>query len=88
MITPFDLTGKVAVVTGSSRGPSFSTKRTSWPSACGMTRMSENRIAPSKPKRRIGWSVISDAASLSYTRFRNPPLDARRARYSGRYRPA
>ena len=44
------------------RGPSSSTKRTSWPSACGTTRMSENRIAASKPKRRIGCSVTSAAS--------------------------
>ena len=35
------------------------------PSAIGTIKMSEKRIAPSMPKRRIGWSVISAAASLS-----------------------
>ena len=39
---------------GSSRGPSPATKRTFWPSACGITRISENKIAASKPNRRIG----------------------------------
>ena len=52
--------------------------------AKGTIRMSENRIAPSKAKRRSGCSVISVAAPLSYTSARNPPFSARKARYSGR----
>ena len=46
----------------SSRGPSPLLERTLWPSASGTTRMSENRIAASKPKRRIGCSVASAAS--------------------------
>ena len=38
-------------------------KATRWPSASGMTRMSENRIAASKPNRRIGCSVASTASA-------------------------
>ena len=41
------------------RGPSPSSKETLWPSASGITRMSLNRIAASKPKRRIGCKVAS-----------------------------
>ena len=44
---------------GSSRGPSPASNVTVRPSACGTTRMSENRIAASKPKRRIGCKVTS-----------------------------
>ena len=36
--------------------------------------MSENRIAPSKPKRRIGWSVTSAAASLIVDQLEEPAL--------------
>ncbi len=39
---------------GASRGPSPVSNHRSCPSAIGTIRMSENRIAPSMPKRRIG----------------------------------
>ena len=42
---------------GSSFGPSPATNVTFLPSACGTTRISENRIAASKPNRLIGCSV-------------------------------
>ena len=48
---------------GASCGPSPAAKLTVCPSACGMTRMSENRIAASKPNRRIGCNVTSAASS-------------------------
>ena len=48
---------------GSSSGPSPVSKRTFCPSASGMTRMSENRIAASRSKRRSGCSVTSVASS-------------------------
>ena len=44
-------------------GPRPSSKLRSRPSAWGTTRMSENRIDASKPKRRIGCSVTSTARS-------------------------
>ena len=43
----------------SSLGPSPSTTSTRQPSASGTTNMSENRIAASKPKRRMGCKVAS-----------------------------
>ncbi len=46
-------------VIGSSWGPSPTSKRTLWPSASGMTRMSENRIAASRSNRRSGCRVTS-----------------------------
>ena len=55
--------GPPGVVTVDSRGPSPSTKARSAPRACGTRRMSAKRIAASKPKRRIGWSVTSVASS-------------------------
>ena len=73
---------------GSSFGPSPATNATLRPSACGITRISENRIAASKPKRRIGCKVTSAASSGEKQRSRNPPAFSRTARYSGRYRPA
>src|SRR3546814_7814368 len=45
---------------GASRGPSPASNHRCWPSACGMTRISEKRIDPSKPKRRIGCKVRSE----------------------------
>ena len=56
----------------SSRGPSPSTKLTRCPSACGTTRISENRIAASKPKRRIGCNVTSAASFGVKQRSRKP----------------
>ena len=50
---------------GVRQGPSPARNCRSCPSACGTIRISENRIAPSKPNRRSGWSVISAAASES-----------------------
>src|ERR1700761_3668742 len=75
-------------VSGSSLGPSPASKRTERPSACGTTRMSENRIAASKPKRRTGCSVTSAANSGVKHSLRKPPALARTSRYSGKYRPA
>ena len=69
-------------------GPSPSTKVTCCPSAYGTTRISENKIAASKPKRRIGCNVISAARLASKQRSRKPAAFSRKARYSGRYRPA
>ena len=43
------------------------------PSACGTTRMSENRIAASKPKRRIGCMVTSVASSGSIAEIQKAP---------------
>ena len=37
---------------------------------CGMTRMSENRIAASKPKRRTGCSVTSSSGCLPFLQIR------------------
>ena len=54
------------------------------PSACGITRMSENRIAASKPKRRIGCSVTSAASFGVKHRSSMPPTVLRTAMYSGR----
>ncbi len=51
-------------------------------------RISENKIAASKPNRRTGCSVTSAASSGLKQRSRNPPAFSRTARYSGRYRPA
>ncbi len=51
-----------AVSIGVSRGPSPLSNPTVWPSASGITRMSENRIAASKPNRRIGCKVASMAS--------------------------
>ena len=48
---------------GSSCGPSPAANLTCCPSACGITRISENRIAASNPKRRTGCSVTSAASS-------------------------
>ena len=39
-------------------GPRPSSNQRSRPSACGTTRISENRIEASKPKRLIGWSKV------------------------------
>jgi len=50
--------------------------------------MSENRIAASNPKRRIGCSVTSAAHSGVKHSLRKLPALSRSARYSGRYRPA
>src|SRR5262249_25205132 len=58
------------------------------PSAWGMTRISENRIAASKPNRRTGCNVTSPASTGLKHRSRNDPAFARTSRYSGRYRPA
>ena len=54
---------RAGVRTGSSTGPSPSRNSSFWPSACGTSRMSANRIAASMPNRRIGCSVISAARS-------------------------
>ena len=43
------------------------------PSACGTTRISENKIAASKPNRRIGCSVTSAASFGVKHRSRKPP---------------
>ena len=73
---------------GSSLGPSPLSKRTVRPSACGTTRMSENKIAASNPNRRIGCSVTS-AASFGAKHISSMlPTVLRIAMYSGRYRPA
>ena len=71
-------------LSGSSRGPSPSTNQTLRPRASGTTRMSENKIAASKPKRRTGCKVTSVANSGVKQRSRKPPAFARTARYSGR----
>ena len=51
-----------AVVTGFSFGPWPLSKAVGRPSASGTTKMSENRMAASKPNRRIGCSVTSAAS--------------------------
>ncbi len=50
--------------------------------------MSLNRIAASKPNRRIGCSVTSVASRGVVQRSMKSRASARIARYSGRYRPA
>ena len=50
-------------VTGAMLGPSPAVNVTGCPRASGTVRMSLNRIAASKPKRRMGWMVTSDASS-------------------------
>ena len=47
-----------------------------------------NRIAASKPKRRIGCNVTSAASSGWVQSAMKSPAFARTARYSGKYRPA
>ena len=49
---------------GARRGPSPAPKRQILPHRLRHHRISENRIAPSKPNRRIGCSVTSAAAAL------------------------
>ena len=59
-------------------------ERSPCPSAQGTIRMSLNRIAASKPKRRIGCNVTSAAsAGLVQSAMKSPAL-ARTSRYSGR----
>ena len=48
------------------------------PSASGTTRISENRIAASKPKRRIGCNVTSAARFGLKQRSRKPPAFSRK----------
>ena len=52
--------------------------------ASGTVRMSENRMAASKPKRSIGCIVTSQASSGFLHRARKSPALARVARYSAR----
>jgi hypothetical protein len=66
------------------RGPSPSSNVTFMPSASGITRISENRIAASKPNRRIGCSVTSAANFGVRHIVQNDPALARSSRYSGR----
>ena len=65
-------------------GPSPATKLNPKPIASGTVRMSEKRMAASKPKRSTGCSVTSQAASGDLARARNEPRRARVALYSGR----
>src|SRR5512143_2697657 len=69
----------------SSTGPGWNSTGT--PIAGSGTRMSENRMAASTPRRRTGWSVISQASSGVRHEARKS-CRSRSSRYSGRYRPA
>ena len=69
-------------------GPSPASKFRPRSIACGMVRMSENRIAASSGYRSIGCRVTSQAMSGLVHIARKLPARARVARYSGRYRPA
>ncbi len=72
-----------AVRTGAgSRGPS-SVNSTARPIASSGTSRSENRIAASNPKRRIGCSVTS-AASFGVLQSSRKLTPERTCRYSGR----
>lgn len=73
--------------TGSSFGPPFSNDNRC-PIARGTSRMSENKMAASMPKRRTGCSVTSAARSGVRHSVTKSPAMPRTARYSGRYRPA
>lgn len=57
------------------------------PTACGITRMSENMIDASKSKRRNGCIVTSQASSGVWHMVKKS-FCFRTARYSGKYRPA
>ncbi len=76
------------MIGGDKRGPSPASNVNFCPSAWGTTRISENRIAASKPNRRTGCSVTSAASRGLKHKSRNDPAFARISRYSGRYRPA
>ena len=69
-------------------GPSPASKSRPRFIACGMVRMSENRMAASSGYRSIGCRVTSQAMSGLVHIARKLPARARVARYSGRYRPA
>ena len=73
-----------AVRTGSwTTGPTPSLISNGAPIGVNGTVRSENKIAASKPKRRMGWSVASIATSGVETAS-NIVLPLRSARYSGR----
>src|SRR6266851_5431804 len=76
------------MIAGDKRGPSPASNVNFCPSAWGTTRISENRIAASKPNRRTGCSVTSASSTGLKHKSRNDPAFARTSRYSGRYRPA
>src|SRR6266849_1720942 len=76
------------MIVGDKHGPSPASNVSFCPRAWGTTRISENRIAASKPNRRTGWSVTSAASAGLKHKSRNDPALARTSRYSGRYRPA
>ncbi len=65
-----------------SRGPS-SVNSTARPIASSGTSRSENRIAASNPKRRIGW-IVTSAASLGVLHSSRKLTFDRTSRYSGR----
>jgi len=65
-------------------GPSPASKARSRSMACGMVRMSENRMAASSGKRSSGCSVTSQAYSGFMHIARKLPAFARVALYSGR----
>ena len=69
--------------TGSGRRGPSSVNATAIPIASSGTSRSENRIAASNPKRRIGCSVTS-AASLGDLQSSRKLTPARTARYSGK----
>ena len=66
--------------------PPVSRKRYGCPIASGITRMSLKRMAASKPKRRIGWSVTSVASSGFCTNSRKVYFSFS-LRYSGKRAP-
>lgn len=67
--------------------PPPSLKRYGNPSASGIVSMSENAIAQSNPKRRMGCMAASAASSGVLTIPRNPRFSFN-SRYSGKYLPA
>src|SRR5208282_5553958 len=75
------------VTVKSIRTPPVSLKRYVWPIASGITRMSLNKIAASKPNRRTGCNVTSTASSGFCTSCTKVYFSLSR-RYSGSARPA
>ncbi len=67
--------------------PPVSLKRYVCPIASGITRMSLNKIAASKPNRRTGWSVTSTASSGFWQSWTKVYFSLS-LRYSGSARPA
>ena len=68
-------------------GPMPLVKDNSMPNAWGITNISENNTAASKPKRRMGWQVTSQAMSGVYT-ISKKSCFVLISRYSGSVRPA